>query len=222
MHKAPYDKKIPRYDGGGDAVQRLDHTIVFIRTNNNRVPVRLMANGGMDFIPQRLDRKDPDVPAHLDGNSDLIELESPELGYVNRPEKGEYTVYYVSRTPVRRFHQGLHQNNVIFQTPFNARNTPWPVTDLQFAKMLKNDYPTLTEATKAIQSDDVDAIAFHRKLCLGKHPDAPDTIRLYYMNEPAGFCEINDGRLHVWRLPKYEKFAHLMSTLAQAGAIVET
>lgn len=220
LHTTP-PAQMARFDTTEDAVQRLGDSVVFIFHNNNRIPVRLQQHRGMDFEPRPLDQKDKGLPNLVNANSPIIEFISPSLGYINKNGGGEVSILYATRAPIRRFQQGLSRNNVHFCTPAGRYEPGWPCTDLQFAKMLRGDYPTQRDVAKAIPNDAVNAMAFHRKLAVVKHRRAEDTYELHYMNEPCGFVEIVDGNLEVYRLPSFQRFSHLLSLLSVCGVNVQ-
>lgn len=187
------------YDNAEEAEHRLGHTVILYDGKpvyiNNIYPYN-PANGKEPGIYLETYQ----LPAMA--KADMLPLADPKfeyhsmrLGYVN----GKNNAVYLSRMPVRKFKQGLNDDNVsVLHLPGVAGEAQPRIRFTNLMKtvglvhMCAGEYPSFEKVLRSLQGDnDIVSQAFDRQLALGK--DGLGMFNLFYRGERVAFTE--DGKV---------------------------
>ena len=190
-----------RYEHYIDIRQKLDKTIVskehlFYYCNarsDQYVNITELRNAIKYKHHLNLNEKFPSTVEQKIHSSDvLLNVNTPELGYIN---KQKYTCY-TSRIPRRQYHQALSSNN-IKSTGLHNKKTNQTVELLSsyFANMLYNLYPTLDETIytlyKTIKGEKTkESQAFHKRFAL--NINELNSLTLYSLQIPLGYINTHN------------------------------
>ena len=175
---------------GKDIEASLDRTVC--RWNGLPVFVRCIGNGKLELYSLRDDTQLIEVIKHTDENFDIS---TPPLGYA---QVRKFQVSYVTRTPLRRWKQGIHGDNI--------RSAPLPMSQFGhkgvnvmtkvFEDMIVGNYPPLSLAIQElVKNDAYGEKAISRECALAYNPKG--IINVYFKNDPVGVIpnkEINKVR----------------------------
>ena len=122
-------------------------------------------------------------------NDPLLDIESPEIGYMNRTDpNGNNTVYWLEREPHRQWQQGLTKANTCtykidggmvgaYQNLFYSQG---------LIDMIVGKYPTLQEAFVLLKK--YKEIAISRSVAIEGNPEKYPA-NIYYKGEKVGYIE---------------------------------
>lgn len=216
-----------KYDSLDEAAHRLGSTVimfgkdpVFIRGVEQRSPE---GKQGEFLVAQVLPGAKTTVYEEL--QNPKFNVQRFNLGFCNTKNDS----IYVRRSPVRRFKQGLNQENLII--PFSALKE-YQVEDIDelpeengqirairweefyrttaFSNMLKNQYPSMEVCLEKVRkSEKLKAIAFSSYLALIR--TRIDLVCLKYKLETIGY-EIVNGKFKIGK-----EFGWLKETIEESG-----
>lgn len=137
-----------------------------------------------------------------DGGIDVCNLQT---GNVNH--KGG--VCYVARIPLRRWKQGLCRENLEFyrcgfERDYRAQDAAMGLVNKSFAKMLDNDYPSLTDCLNSLrETNTIEHIAFDREFSVDK------AFNVYYKGNgiKVGKVKEDSGKIQFATKHKYLSYA---------------
>lgn len=131
---------------------------------------------------------------NIDLSKAEVDLTPLPLGFVNK--RG--CSYYLSRSPVRRWKQGLSNESlktteVPLDEEVRARVGLGLLTSREIVACISNKYPTLLEAYKKVSEGRCSAMAFHRRFAITRNKG--DMCDLWYKTKPVGTISRNGVRL---------------------------
>jgi hypothetical protein len=108
-----------------------------------------------------------------------------KLGYVNNTDG---YVYFAARKPLRRYKQGLAEENVTFLSSNGLENAGVvSIFKKEFGNMLTGRYPSLNDALEQVKGGYARQIAFHKRMFVEQDPLGIQV--LYYRNKKIGYSE---------------------------------
>lgn len=187
----------PRYERAEDAQTRLDGSILFykgvpayIRTSHMMMSIHGLAQNDRCLAKDTVESAD-------------LNLESPELGFINFLDGSYPITYYFTRAPYRRYKQGLCRDNMLIT---GIGSTQWRRPDnaeifcKHFEHMLLDKFPgwkhkkvqetlSLTNFERGYPS-----IAFSRQLAVEIREDG---VSLFVENQKAGFLDTEENKFRL-------------------------
>lgn len=176
-----------RYETQRDVELRLRHSVVMHKSqpvvvmdvrDENTLLVQYILSGDHDVVPlQELDLAPSSAP----------------LGYVLADED----VYLAMRKPVRKFKQGLTQDNLLVRPVLQKRAEMAPrrllsYTSPHLAKTMVNDFPSVEKAFQAVRNGRSRIMPFSRDWAVADHDD---DLCLAFRGEVVGFVGDNNVKL---------------------------
>lgn len=131
--------------------------------------------------------------------SECIELPDPrldinpvKLGYVNITTRDKVRATYTSRSPVRKYKQGLNNQNIHFAEVHMLEPFDQPILQsVALGDCILGKYPTYEEALKKVQHGCV--VAFHRRWAISM--DEVGVTNLQYRGQRVGVAVENEFSL---------------------------
>lgn len=124
-------------------------------------------------------------------------------GYVNYRDKA----YFVERTPVRKWKQGLHPDNIHLTPELPGGVALGLIRSPEFAASLNRDYPPLNACLVMLETKAVTSVAFSPLFCLSTPEIGPPFLE--YMGTQVGWVEARQLKLG-------DEFHFLKESLAES------
>lgn len=182
-------------------VFRYDGKPIYIEYTGGKGPLRLIDLMTLERIKQ------------IKADDPLLDIESPELGYMNNEKGQENTVYMVEREPHRQFSQGLTKvNTMVFDLTGRPVNLGYNLVFSYkgFTDMVVGNYPEFEEGMALLKN--FKEIALSREVAVQGNPDRYPAL-VFFRGEKVGYIEPGTRIVKVptnskaWLVSKYlQKF----------------
>lgn len=176
-----------RYESTRDVELRLRHSVVLFE----RKPVIVMDVRDVENVVVQ------DILSGDDKHAKVSELDlqpsHAPLGYVMTP----HGVYMAMRKPVRKYKQGLTQDNLIVKGVLQKRGEDVPrrpvhFSSVELAKTMVGDFPDIGKAFQSVRSGDKKIVPFSRDWAIADHED---DLSIVFRGEVVGFATDNSVKL---------------------------
>lgn len=176
-----------RYESTRDVELRLRHSVVLFE----RKPVIVMDVQDVENVVVQ------DILSGDDKRAKVAELDlqpsHAPLGYVMTP----HGVYMAMRKPVRKYKQGLTQDNLIVKGVLQKRGEDVPrrpvhFSSIELAKTMIGDFPDIGKAFQAVRSGDKKIVPFSRDWAVADHED---DLSIVFRGEVVGYATDNSVKL---------------------------
>lgn len=176
-----------RYESTRDVELRLRHSVVLFESK----PVIVMDVQDVENVVVQ-DILSGDVKRVKVAELDLQPSHAP-LGYVMT----QHGVYMAMRKPVRKFKQGLTQDNLIVKGVLQKRGEDVPrravhFSSIELAKTMIGDFPDIGKAFKMVRRGDARIVPFSRDWAVADHED---DLSIVFRGEVVGYATDNSVKL---------------------------
>lgn len=178
-----FEKRMPNnFELPHDIEARLNRTIC----SYDGEPYRIETDGMSVYLIDLLGRN---TPVKVDAHDPLLDISSLELGYMNiepgSPGRKTGFCEYLTRGPGKQWKQGICIDRIEVHSPVDDLHTPLSGVDyVNLYNVLKNIYPSVTEAVWNISSGLWESVAISRDVCLMGQRDS--SISVVHLRDPIG------------------------------------